>query len=628
MFEIKDRDACGRIGILETAHGTITTPTVLPVVNPSRLTIPPAEMIELGAQAVITNAYIIFNQEELHRTAVEHGVHRLIDFSGPIMTDSGSFQLYEYGGHIDPLEIVTFQRDIGTDIGTILDVFSLDADYPTAKKQVAQTLNRARESVPLKKEMYLACTVQGGNYPNLRRRCAVALAEIDADIHPIGGVVPLMEQQRYLELASIIIAAKKGLPPQRPVHLFGAGHPLVFPLAVALGCDLFDSSAYIKYAVDGRMLLPDGTAKLSDLDELPCPCPVCNTTSVAELHSMEVNQRIKELARHNLYVTFSELRRIRKAIRDGWLWELVAQRARAHPRLLESLNAVKQQKSWLERWEPVSKKRALMYTGRFTLHRPGIYRLHQRLLTRITFPYPQTVLVTEQGKPYTRINPELTTFKANVLVLGPLGPIPLELEDMYPIAQSVFPVELDGHSKQVKASFTRRLLQRVPPVVDATDIRSNAKDFDVRKIQTVADFQFGTAVGVNLFSGRRQLIKSPSTHKIRNVLCDGKHVASLRAGDGLFTLRSTGAKRLHACLKGLSSRVVIADEAVPFVRDGKSVFSKFVLDADQALRPYDEVLIVDGNDTLIAVGQCYLNREEMLAFGRGVAVKTREGLAQ
>jgi len=623
VFEIRERDAAGRIGRLETAHGTITTPTVLPVVNPGHQDLPPVDIARLGAQAVITNSYIIHRTPRLRRRALEEGVHRLIGFPGPVMTDSGSFQMYEYGGRLDPLEIVAFQRDIGSDMGTILDVFSLDADRARAEREVAQTLERARDSAPLKGDMLLACTVQGGTYADLRLRCARELAGVEADLHPIGGVVPIMEQQGYGDLTAIIAAAKKGLPPHRPVHLFGAGHPLVFPLAVALGCDLFDSAAYAKYAQDGRLMLPEGTVRLAELEELPCACPVCSLHTAGELREMEPGERRAALARHNLHVTFVEMRRIREAIRGGWLWELVEQRARSHPRLLEALAVVQRKKRWLEQYEPVSKTRALLYTGRFSLHRPLIHRLHRRILDRYAFFFDRTLVVDEEGKPFTRRHPEWARLRANVLVRGPLGLIPLELEDMYPVAQSVFPETLDGPSRRVADSFSRRLLRRAPPVVG--EAPGDAKDFDLRKIRAVADVQFGPGAGEALFSGEPEMVKSSATGKIRNVYCDRRHVASLRAGDGLFTLKLAGGQRLHAALPPPRLRVVLHPDAVPFVTEGKSVFAKFVVDADPQLRPYDEALIVDRQDGLVAVGQCRLNRQEMLAFDRGMAVKTREG---
>src|SRR4030043_743868 len=124
-FEIKNRDAAGRLCKFSTKHGTVTTPNLMPVINPNKMIITPKEMKKLfGTEIVITNSYIIKKDDKLREMALKNGVHKLIDFDGPIMTDSGTFQSYMYGDiKLDPIEIVEFQRDIGSDIGTILDIF-------------------------------------------------------------------------------------------------------------------------------------------------------------------------------------------------------------------------------------------------------------------------------------------------------------------------------------------------------------------------------------------------------------------------------------------------------------------------------------------------------------------------
>ena len=114
------------------------------------------------------------------------------------------------------------------------------------------------------------------------------------------------------------------------------------------------------------------------------------------------------------------------------------------------------------------------------------------------------------------------------------------------------------------------------------------------------------------------------TGKIRNIYCNGKHVLSMRATDGLFTLKIEGAKRLHNYFKSPNLRVIIKKDAIPFVKDGKSVFSKFVIDCDDNLRPYDECIVVDENDNFLGAGRCLLNKIEMLSFNYGMAVKVRE----
>ena len=199
-FEIKERDAAGRLCKFTTKHGVVTTPNLLPVINPNKMIITPKEMKKrFNTEILITNSYIIYKEAKLRKQALEQGVHKLIDFSGSIMTDSGTFQNYVYGDvKLDPLEIVRFQRDIGSDIGTILDIFGTPSQTKEEAEQgMNETIIRAKKSISEKGDMLLACTIQGSVYPDLRERCAQQLSRLDADFFPIGGVVPLMENQRY-----------------------------------------------------------------------------------------------------------------------------------------------------------------------------------------------------------------------------------------------------------------------------------------------------------------------------------------------------------------------------------------------------------------------------------------------
>jgi 7-cyano-7-deazaguanine tRNA-ribosyltransferase len=639
-FEIKDRDAGGRLCKFTTKHGVVTTPNLLPVINPNKMIITPNEMKELfGTEMVITNSYIINKDEKLREKALKKGVHNLIGFHGPIMTDSGTFQSYIYGDiNLDPLEIVEFQRNIKSDVGTILDVFGKpDQSKTKAEKGVKETIKRAKQSMKIKGDMILACTVQGSIYPELREKCARELSNLNADFFPIGGVVPLMENQRYAELVQCIIASKKGLNPSKPVHLFGAGHPLVFPLAVALGCDFFDSSAYAKYANDKRMIFSWGTIKLEDLDELPCCCPICTNYSVSDLKKIDENEMISALAKHNLFVSFTEIRRIRTAIIEGSLWELVEERASSNPYLQDALFELrkKENKKWLEPFEPVSKNKALFYTGNHTIHRPIIYRCHNRLNKRYNSFYDTSIIFPEGTKPYSKYykNDIDLNLGLNFIVDSHIGPVPFELDEMYPFAQNVFSKNVDKETKEelskVFGTFTKgkqiihwmgkKTLNELPKITDKDLI-----NIDLKRISAVVDMQFGTNTSKILIEGTVNIIKSKKTGKIRNIYTNNEHILSMRASDGLFTLKIQGGNKLHKSLKYPKLRVVVDKDAASFVKEGKSVFAKFVKDCDSELRPFDECLIVDKKDNLLAVGRCLLNRNEMLSFDSGVAVKTRE----
>ena len=642
-FEIKDRDAAGRICKFSTSHGTVQTPNLLPVINPNKMIITPSEMKKLfGTDIVITNSYIIKKDEKLRKKALESGVHDLIDFNGTIMTDSGTFQSYVYGDlELDYIDIVKFQQQIGSDIGTILDIFGTpDQTKKEAEESVQETIKRAKESVKFKKDMNLACTVQGSIYNDLRKNCAEELSKIEADFYPIGGVVPLMENQRYSDLFNVILSSKKGLNPSRPVHLFGCGHPMIFPIAVALGCDFFDSSAYIKYAKDERMIFHWGTEKLQDLTELPCSCPVCTKYDISDLKKLNKTQKTREIAKHNLYISYQEIKKIKNAIRQGSLWELVERRVNSNPYLLQALKILrkKENKVFLERYEPICKNKALFYTGSQTVHRPNVFRYQKRLIENYKTKNEITIILPEGKKPYTYGYKEeiKKIFKKNkhlnILIDSYVGPAPLELEEMYPIAQSVFSDITDKETEEHLDSIFEEFIKKYQVICwkgkeTLQDIPTGEKteiDFDHVKIKAVADMQFLSGAGEKLLKEDIKIIKSKKTKKIRNIYTKNKHILSMRASDGLFTLKKEGAKILHKTYKNPKLRIIVNKDAAPFIKDGKSVFAKFVIDADENLRPLDECLIVDENDTLLAVGRCLLNKEEMISFNYGMAAKTRE----
>jgi len=168
---------------------------------------------------------------------------------------------------------------------------------------------------------------------------------------------------------------------------------------------------------------------------------------------------------------------------------------------------------------------------------------------------------------------------------------------------------------------------------DATleELRSRAPgprsvDWNLLRTRATADVQFGRGAADALLGGEVRYVVSKNTRKVRNVIVDGEHVLSLRAEDGLFTLKGAGARRLWKSFPRPQLRVFVEPDAVPFAREGKNVFAKFVVDADPDIRPGDEVLVVSPGDELCAVARAAMNRREMLAFRRGVAAHVREGV--
>ena len=146
----------------------------------------------------------------------------------------------------------------------------------------------------------------------------------------------------------------------------------------------------------------------------------------------------------------------------------------------------------------------------------------------------------------------------------------------------------------------------------------------LRRVQTIADYQFGHLCGVGLFPEECTFIFS-TTGRIRQVLYNGARLATIRASDGRLTLGIDGARRLQAVLPAPGYRVVIRDDVAEFVAKGKNAFAKHVIAADPTIRAGDDVLVVAANDRLVACGAAQISGDEMLAFNYGVAVRVRQG---
>ncbi|MEM3596601.1 MAG: PUA domain-containing protein [Candidatus Bathyarchaeia archaeon] len=148
---------------------------------------------------------------------------------------------------------------------------------------------------------------------------------------------------------------------------------------------------------------------------------------------------------------------------------------------------------------------------------------------------------------------------------------------------------------------------------------------DLKRIRSVADYQFGKGVGAKLFPENVEIAYSKRTGRIRYVYLEGKRLATLRPIDGLFSLSITGAKRIVKSNCQARCMVVVRDDVAKFVAEGGDVFAAHVVEADDAIRPKDEVIVVDKHGNVLAVGKAVLSGVEMCAFKCGVAVKVRRG---
>ena len=454
MFEVRDKDLAGRIGRLKTPHGTLETPVLFPVVNPRRQEVPLEEIKRAGFQGIITNAYLI--KKYYGREAVEKGVHGILGFDDVVMTDSGAYQILQYGRiEADPREIVEYEEAIGADIAVILDIPTGAASTrEEAEYTVEETLRRARLSAKIFRpgERIWVLPIQGGIYLDLVERSAKEASRIEGyGMYAIGSPTPLMEHYEFDTLIEIIYVAKRNLPPSKPVHLFGAGHPMLIPITVAMGIDSFDSASYILYARDERYLTRTGTLRLKNLEYFPCSCPVCSKHTPQELREAPREERVRLLATHNLYVISSILRETKQAIREGRLWELAEEISHAHPSLYRAFQAFASKGEWLELHDPRAKGvvRGIFLYDELSLGRPELVR-HRRFMETHYQPPPAETLILLPGdprdKPYTRsrIYQEARKRwgeKPHYVFYTPFyGTVPEELAETYPYSQFEAPL--------------------------------------------------------------------------------------------------------------------------------------------------------------------------------------------
>ncbi|MFA7198541.1 MAG: PUA domain-containing protein [Methanoculleus sp.] len=151
-----------------------------------------------------------------------------------------------------------------------------------------------------------------------------------------------------------------------------------------------------------------------------------------------------------------------------------------------------------------------------------------------------------------------------------------------------------------------------------------SNDSSLKRIRTIADFQFGAGAGAAVFPDECTFQYS-TTGRIRQVRIGKERLATVRAQDGRLTLGVVGAERLAAHLAPPAYRVTVQEDVAPFIADGKNAMAKHVVAADDGIRAGDEVLVVTEGDVLLATGGALLSGREMLAFNYGVAVKVRQG---
>ncbi|WP_290704486.1 tRNA guanosine(15) transglycosylase TgtA [Ferroplasma sp. Type II] len=617
------KEGLARIGKFSTPHGDIETPTVMPVINPNLNFLTEEELKSIGIQAVITNSYIIKRTASLEQEALKSGVHRLINFDGPIMTDSGTFQSYVYGDiEYDNREIVQFQKDIGSDIITILDIFTKPQDsYEQAKSAVQETYRRLKEVNT--SDAIIAGPIQGSVYPDLRRESAKLMSE--ASYLPIGGVVPLLESYRYSDLVNIIINSKINSDFSKPIHLFGGGHPMFFAFSVLIGVDIFDSASYIKYAKDNRVLYTEGTRNLKEIRDFPEWSPLFNKYSPVELIKADEKTRLKLLSLHNLKAIFNEITEIKERIYENTLYQYVEEKSMAHPALYKAYMEMLSHN--LDPFWNLSLKSPLYFFNSSTYKNTFIRRL-----VKFTEAYvrngKRTILIGyrqwRHGFPVSEdILRTYETTDYNFLIEWNDIFIPMELENTYPVSQMV-PSGIPDHNYRDEyigwlKSINPEILVYDPSLGGDEKVRS----YTHSKINEVYHFQFNSHN--DLFLDSDKIIKSKATGHIRNIKRGDRIIATMR-NDGFLTLSIYGGKLLNGMLDFPKSRVIVGGDSGEFNSQGFNVFFKFVEDCDRDIIAGNDVMVTDSSGNLYAVGHATVSGKEMKFYRNGIAVKVHEGI--
>lgn len=506
-FNVRDKDLLGRIGKLRTKNGLLETPAFMPVINPLLQTIPPKRMRrEFGCNVIITNSYIIRNQfGELPNLEV----HKLLDYDGVVFTDSGAYQILVYGGvDVSQTEIIEFQKRINTDVGVILDIpTGWEESRAQVEYTVTETLRRATDALSLisDSETLWVGPVQGGRHLDLVSYSAKKIGEMPYDLHALGSPTEVMERYNYPVLVDMVMTAKKSLPPERPLHLFGAGHPMMFALAVAMGCDLFDSAAYTLYAKDMRYITNMGTILLDNLQYLPCSCPICRSRTAEDLKELPRGERQRLIAEHNLHVTMSEIDIVKQSIVEGTLWDLVETRAKAHPRMSSAVKRLGDYRFELEKASPGFKGHGVFFYDYNSLPRPQVTRYRRQVKKNYATTKNMLLLIKAPDiKPFNQ-HPGFLNLKNKLteaineyeicFFAAPYGVIPEKLAETYPLSQFEIAEPLDNETirftvEAVMDYAESKGIERVVLLTDSSDMGSELQeametaDIDLTVIKT------------------------------------------------------------------------------------------------------------------------------------------------
>jgi queuine tRNA-ribosyltransferase len=355
-FEVIQKDAAtrARLGRIETDHGPISTPAFLPVGTLGTVkSLTSDELVQLGAEVVLANAYHLYLRPGHETIRKLGGLHAFIHWEGPILTDSGGFQIFSlaslrkiseegvtFQSHLDgslhfltPEKVIEIQKALGSDIAMVLDeCVPYPSPHPYVKTSTALTTLWAKRCLHLRREdgPALFAIVQGGTYQDLREESAKALVDLAFQGYAIGGLSvgePKDTLREVLEWTTPL------LPENAPRYLMGVGTPTDILKAAMLGIDLFDCVLPTRNARNGTLFTSSGKMSIKwaqyaedgrPIDEA-CMCYTCRHYSRAYLRHLYLSKEILSSRLntiHNLYYYFGLMKRIKEAIREGRLLDL------------------------------------------------------------------------------------------------------------------------------------------------------------------------------------------------------------------------------------------------------------------------------------------------------------------
>ncbi len=351
MFELLSTDPASkaRRGRLTTGHGVIETPAFMPVgTQGSVKAVSPRELRELEAQIILGNTYHLFVRPGMEVMRHFGGLHRFMNWDGPILTDSGGYQIFSlakirkiteegarFQNHLDgtptfisPEIAMEIQGSLGSDIAMVLDEcppYPCEHDYAARSLELTARWAQRSKNAPHAEGQLLFGIVQGGTFEDLRRSSAEATVAIGFDGYAIGGV---SVGEPEPEMMQAVEWSEPFLPNDKPRYAMGLGTPPQLLELIARGVDLFDCVLPTRLARNGTAFTASGTLSLKNAEftlqkgpiEEGCACPACGEFARGYLRHLIKAEEILGLrlvTLHNLHFYLELTARARRAIEQG-----------------------------------------------------------------------------------------------------------------------------------------------------------------------------------------------------------------------------------------------------------------------------------------------------------------------